>query len=200
MALATYDDLKTAVANWSHRNDLLPVMDDLVLSAEAYIFQHVRARSMETALSATVVGITAAVPSDYLGMRHAYMTIGGRRYTVETTTPDYIGKKYPASQSGIPAYAAVDRGSFVFGPSPSNGQVLEGTYYAKPAALASAVNAIFTECAPLYLFATLAELEPYTENDARVPLWIAKRDELIRGVNGNSDRARFSGPLTAKVA
>lgn len=200
MALTTYDELKSAVAEWSHRGDLNGVVDDLILAGETHIFQNVRIRSMETDLAATVVGVTAAVPSDFLGLRHAYMSIGGRKYTVEVCTPDYINKKYPVSASGIPAYVAVDRGSFVFGPAPADGYVLQGTYYAKPTALASAINGIFTECPTLYLFAALAELESYTENDARVPLWISKRDELIRGVNGNSDRARFAGPLTMKVA
>jgi len=200
MALATYDDLKTAVANWSHRSDLLPVMDDLILAAETHIFQNVRIRSMETSLSATIVGMTAAGPSDYLGMRHAFLTMGGLKRAVEVCTPDYINKTFPLSATGTPAYVAIDRGSFIFGPAPADGNVLQGTYFAKPTALATAVNAIFTECPTLYLFATLAELEPYTENDARVPLWIAKRDELIRGVNGNSERARYSGPMTMKVA
>jgi len=77
---------------------------------------------------------------------------------------------------------------------------MRGTYFAKPAPLATAVNAIFTAHPEIYLFASLAELEAYTENDARIGLWQSKRDELTRAANGNATAARFSGPITMKVA
>ena len=199
MALTTYNELKAAVTNWSHRSDLAVVMDDLVLVAEQWIFRNVRIREMETALAATITGVTAAVPSDFLGLRHAYIE-GSRKYALEVVAPDTIYKNYPTSATGIPAYIAVDRTSFIFGPSPSESNVVRGTYFAKPTPLATAVNTIFSVHPEIYLFATLAELEPYTENDARVALWQMKRDELTRAANGNATAARFSGPITMKVA
>jgi hypothetical protein len=199
MALTTYSDLKSAVTNWSHRSDLAGVMDDLVLVAEQWIFRNVRIREMETALAATISGVTAAVPSDFLGLRHAYID-AARKYPLEVVAPDVIYKRYPTSETGLPAYIAVDRASFVFGPSPAEANVVRGTYFAKPTPLATAANTIFAVHPEIYLFATLAELEPYTENDARVPLWQMKRDELTRAANGNATAQRFSGPITMKVA
>lgn len=198
MALTTYDDLKTAIANWSHRADLTPVMDDLVTIAESWIFRNVRIREMEAALSATIVGVTAAVPSDFLGLRNAYID-ASRRHALEVVAPDMIYKAFPFSESGTPKYIAVDRTSFVFGPSPSSAYTVNGTYFAKPTAIATAVNSIFAAHPEIYLFAALSELEAYTENDARILLWQSKRDELTRAANGNATAARFSGPMTMKA-
>jgi hypothetical protein len=197
--LTTYAELKTAIATWTHRADLSAVADDLVALAEAWIFRNVRIREMESELAATIVGVTAAVPSDFLGLRHAYID-ASRRYPLEVVAPDVIYKQFPTSYIGIPAYIAVDRTSFIFGPSPAASNVVRGTYFAKPAALASAVNAIFTAHPEIYLYASLAETEAYTENDSRIAIWQAKRDELTRAANGNAQAARFSGPITMKVA
>jgi len=198
MALTTYTELKTAVANWSHRADLTGVMDDLVLMAEQWIFRNLRTREMESELAATISGVTAAVPSDFLGLRHAYID-ASQKHALEVVAADMIYKRYPGVATGVPSQVAVDRTSFIFGPSPDSTYVLRGTYFAKPTPLATALNAVFTAYPEIYLFATLAELEPYTENDARVPLWQMKRDELTRAANGNATSQRFGGPLTMKV-
>ena len=197
--LTTYDDLKTAIASWSHRSDLAPVLDDIVTIAESWIFRNVRIRSMESPLAATIVGVTAPIPADFLGLRNAYID-GSRRHALEVVSPDMIYKLYPASAIGVPKYIAIDRASFIFGPTPTASYTVNGTYFAKPAPLATAVNSIYAQHPEIYLFASLSELEAFTENDPRIAIWQAKRDELTRAANGNATAERFSGPATMRVA
>lgn len=199
MALTNYDELKTAIASWAHRADLTPVLDDLVVLGENWIFRNLRTREMESALAQTISAVTAAVPSDFLGIRHAYIETS-RKCPLEVVAPDVLYKMYPASEIGMPKYVAVDRTSFVFGPTPADNYVMRGTYFAKPTPIATAVNAIFQAYPEIYLFAALSEMEAYTENDPRIALWQAKRNEMTQAANGNATSQRFGGPITMKVA
>ena len=63
----------------------------------------------------------------------------------------------------------------------------------------SSANALYLANPDLYLFSALAEAEPFLKNDKRISLWMAKRDAILMDVNGEDDKARFSGGPLAMV-
>lgn len=196
----TYAELKTAVANWSKRSDLTSYLDDIILMGEKFIFRNVRVRSMETALSGTIASAVLAIPSDYVEMKYAYVT-GSPTQPLQMKPARWVLDNYPdRSSSGKPKFFAADGSNFIFGPYPDSTYSIAGTYYKRLTAVATTANDLFTSNPDLYLFASLAELEPFLKNDARVALWVAKRDKLIADVNTENSDGIYSGPLTVTAA
>jgi hypothetical protein len=196
-ATPTYAELKTAVANWLHRSDLTNYVDDLILMGEKYVVRHARTRDMETSLNVTMSSGVAAIPTDFVALKHARID-GTPSTTLQPKPADWIMLRYPLrSAESMPKFIGIDGSNFVFGPYPSSDFTVKGTYYKRLTAVASSANALFTNNPDLYLFAALAEAAPFLKNDARVPMWEAKRNIILQDVNGEDQNARYSGgPLT----
>ncbi len=199
-ATPTYAELKTAVANWLHRSDLTNYVDDLILMGEKYVVRKARTRDMETTLNVTMSGGVAALPADFVELKHARID-GSPSTSLQPKAANWIMLRYPLrSADGTPKFIGIDGSNFVFGPYPSSDYTVKGIYYKRLTAIASSANALFTNNPDLYLFAALAESAPFLKNDARVPLWEAKRDRILMDVNGEDQNARFSGGALSMVA
>lgn len=149
---------------------------------------------METSLSSTINGSgVIAVPSGYIDLKNARIS----REPVQVLTrktPDWIYLNYPNRTSyGIPKNIARDGSNFIFGPAPDSQYLVAGMYYARPAALSSALNDIFTDNPELFLFAALAEAEPWLKNDDRIPVWEKKFGQILADVQMEDDRESGSG-------
>lgn len=200
MALSTYNDLKTAVANWLRRADLSPYLDDLITLAETRINREVRVREMESALDVTISGDgTASVPSDFLGLKYAYINSSPTQ-SLMVRSPRQILETYPnRSGDGKPVTIAVDGSSFIFGPFPDSAYTVKGTYYAKPSALSSSVGNLFTNHPDLYLFAALVETQAFVKDEKRIGLWESSYQRAKAEAERQSQNASFGGPLAITV-
>ena len=195
MSITTHTELKTAVKNWLNRGtELDSYLDDLVLFGEKRIYRKLRVRAMETALSVTISSGVAAIPSDYVELKYAYLS----------TTPvtklnmkeaGWIIEAYPTrSADGLPKFFAQDGSNFIFGPYPDSGYTLSGTYYKRLDPLASTTNAIFTTHPDLYLFAALAESAIFLKaSDQRLAVWEARFNDVLGQVQGEYNKGRLSG-------
>lgn len=197
----TYAELKTAINNWSKRADLSTYIDDVILMGEKWIFRKARTRDMETALSVTIASGVAAIPADYVELKYAYVD-GSPTQALQMRAASWIYLEYPErSSSGKPKFIATEGSNFIFGPYSDSTYTIKGIYYKRLTSVASSANALFTNNPDLYLFAALAELEPFLKNDKRVGLWMAKRDEILAQVNGEDTKGMYSGgPLSMAAA
>src|SRR5262245_10780943 len=66
MAISTYSELQTAVANWLNRTDLTERIPEFVALAEAQMNRRLRVRQMVTRAEATLASAFVDVPSDML--------------------------------------------------------------------------------------------------------------------------------------
>ena len=200
MSISTYAELQTAVGNWLKRSDLTSSIPDLIMLGEKWIFRHARTRDMETAFSVTISSGVAALPSDYVAMKQAY--IDGTPITnLQPKAASWILLRYPSRQAAdIPKFFAQDGSNLIFGPYPASAYTVKGTYYKRLTSVQSSANALFVANPDLYLFAALAEAELFIKNDKRTAIWTAKRDEILRDVNGEDKAAMFSGGPLAMVA
>lgn len=197
----TYAELKTAITNWSKRGDITSYLDDVIQMGEKYLFRKIRTRDMETALSVTIASGVATIPTDYVAMKYAYVD-GSPTQPLQMKSAQWIQLNYPErSSSGKPAFMSADAGNFIFGPYPDSGYTIKGIYFKRLTAVSSSANALFTNNPDVYLFAALAELEPFLKNDKRIGLWVSKRDQLIMDINKENDESLYSGgPLSMSVA
>lgn len=206
MSFSTYAAFRTAVVNWLLNEAVGGSIssddaDDIITLGEARINKEVRHRHMEKALSGTIASGVLTVPSDYVELKHAYVSRTPIQVLTRKTA-EWIYQTYPVRSSGsVPKFIARDVDNFVFGPYPDGNYSILGTYYYRFGAVSSALNDLFTDHPDLYLFAALAESEPFIGRDKRIPLWEAKYERIKNAVNAEDKTERFSGgPLNVTVA
>lgn len=192
MSLLTYADLQSKVLSFAHRANIqdavsADIIPDLIRLGELWIFRKARTRDMETALNVTMSNGVATVPSDYVGLKHARID-GTPSRPLKLKPTKYIIENYPQrSADGKPSFIGIDGSSFIFGPFPDSNYTVLGIYYATPTSIATSANAVFLDNPDLYLYAAICEMEPYLKNDKRVPLWMAKREQLLDDVNEEAE-------------
>jgi hypothetical protein len=156
---------------------------------------------MEATLSGTISNGVIAVPADYLSLKFAYLTTAP--YTaLRGASPIQVYNDYPNRTSADkPKLIAREGSNFIFGPYPDGNYSIGGVYYAKPDALSSSVNNLFTQTPELYLFASLLAASPFLKDDARLQTW----ETLYQGVlasltNADNEEIESGGGLTVTVA
>ena len=201
MALATYSDLKTAIAAWLVRDDLTTRIPDFVALAEARINRELRCREMVTDLVGTTDSQTISVPDDFIEVV---------RFVLDTTNDKMLEyrsiedahARTAGSGSVEPSYFTIFGSYFVMYPPPGTEYTYAIGYYAKVPALSdtNTTNWLLTKAPDLYLFGALKEgsaaiLEPEAE-----AAWDAKFRTALTSLNGTNARAkRTSGPWRSRV-
>lgn len=195
MSISTYSELKNSIASWLHRTDLTSYIPDFIRLGEDRIYRELRIRAMETSLSTAIASGVIAVPSDYIEMKHVYISGSPVQY-LQRKPPEWIYENYPTrSADGKPKYLAQEAGNFIFGPYPDSAYTVKGVYYKRLAALSDSntTNWFTTNASGILLFAALLEASPFLKNDERVTLWDAKYEEEKTGIENEEKRERFSG-------
>lgn len=202
MAIATYSDLQTAIADWLNRADLTSVIPNFISLAEAKMNRELRTRDMITRATATSSNEFVAVPADFL-----------ENYSLELDMTnlaaqpplDYVGpleaKEIKASQlTGNVRYYTIIDGAFELLPAPQGNTNLILTYYAKIPNLSNTqtTNWLLTKSPDLYLYSSLLEAAPYLKDEQRIPIWAAARQQVMDAMKEESERAMR--PTTQLVA
>lgn len=195
MAITTYAELKTAVSNWLQRDDLTSIIPDFIMMGEKRIFRDLRIRTMETALNVTISSGVAALPSDYVELKIAYIN-GSPIQPLGRRSLEWIYNAYPLrSSDGEPRFIARNGANFEFGPYPDSGYTLKGTYYARLTALSDSntTNWFTTNAPDLLLMSALCEASPYLKDDPRIQIWESKYALLARQVKSEDKQEEASG-------
>jgi hypothetical protein len=203
MAIATYNDLKTTIANYLGRSDLTSVIPDFITLAETRLQRDLRTRLMLKSATATMTAAdsTVGLPTDFLEMRNLFIQ-GSPRVTVSYLTPSAFSRDARAQESGKPVYYTVIGQELQFAPIPDTAYVLEMLYFYKPTVLATGnqSNVFLANYADALLYASLAEAEPYLMNDARIQTWAGLYDRAVININNTDEASEYSGvPLQMKV-
>lgn len=169
MALATYADLKAAVADAVARSDLTNQIVDAITLAEA-IFNYgegkpddparidpIRTRDMETTASITIASESGTLPTDFLEPISVYSDADADRELDYITPADYK-RFFPSGQSSNPEFYTI-KGSTIVTPD-----AVSMLYYAKIAALSdgATTNWLLTKFPNIYLAGALYQLYALT--------------------------------------
>jgi hypothetical protein len=210
MAIGTYAELQTAVANWLDRDDLTDRIPEFIALAEARMNRALRIAIMlnvdQTTLggAATLVAGTRdyALPSGYLQMLDFHLRTSPI-ITLSYITPENMNRMWAGSQSGIPkSYTIFSDNStgtpiksVRLGPAPASASDYSITFYKKIDALSDSntTEAMLTNNPDVYLYGSLLEAEPFLMNDQRVQLWSAALREAINEIQLQDNRDRHSG-------
>ena len=158
MALATYSDLKTSIANWLNRSDLTTeIAEDFIVLAEADFNSKLRVRKMNTSTSITIDSETESMPSDFLQVRDFFITSGETKYALKYITPAQMDQIRGSSTSGMPSAYTILGDNFRFAPIPSSSYTGTLNYYAKFPSLSDSntSNYILASHPAIYLYGAL---------------------------------------------
>jgi hypothetical protein len=199
----TYTTLLAEVASYLGRSDLTSTIPTFVQNAQIRINRDVRAREMVTKnTSFSINAEYVNVPSDFLEVKHFYITSSSPRKSLEPMDAGGMTDDY--TTSGQPKYFSVESTQFRFSPTPDATYTATLIYYAKPATLATTsqeTNTLFPTVAPdLYLYASLLEAESFIANDPRLAVWSQAYERGVASLNAATKGSRHGGPLTTRPA
>ena len=204
MALSTYSDLKTTIANYLGRSDLTAQIPDFIRLAEDRLRRELRIRQMLKVVTSNTTGgdATVSLPADFLQIRDLHID-GNPVYSLEYMSPSIFYRNARTAESGVPVNYTVLASEFIFAPQPDAAYTLKMLYYAKPTYLSDAntSNVFLANCADALLYGSLAEAEPYLMNDARIPVWASLYDRAVANISAADEGAEYAGvPLRMQVA
>lgn len=202
MALATYANLKAAVADWLTRSDLTAFIPDFIALAESDFWSRLRLLPMETTEDLTISGEFAAVPTGWLETVRVYLD-GDPRRALEYVSPFQAAERFafPADGARVAAYT-MEGGNFRFLPAASAGGTAKLLYYKRPDALSADgdTNFLLASYPGIYLYGALLQATAFIQDDERVPLWTAAYNAQVEACIAADRRARVSGaPLRARA-
>ena len=196
MAISTYSELTTAVANWLDRDDLTLRIPEFITLAEAKFNRTLRLRSMEAKYTAdTVAGQrNLALPTGYIQMRNFQVNTSPLT-TLSYVTPEIYDRLWGGSTLGIPKFYTILANEVSFGPIPASVVEVEMLFYKNFTNLSSTVatNWLITNAPDAYLYGAMVQAEPFIMNDERVALWGAFLNKAIQELQEQDNKDRHSG-------
>lgn len=192
--ITTYSSLLTAVTDALARSNLSSFAPNFVQAWEVSFYRDPLnfGTWMETSGTiGTIASSVVVVPSDYLGLKNAYVN-GSPSTRLDRKSLTQIHGRYPrGGDTARPIWIARDGSNFIFGPEPDSAYTIKGTYWARPTNLRSvasdAIGAWLILYAPdLPFYGALLQSAPFLKNDERIQVW-----QLMYNMALDSYRALF---------
>jgi hypothetical protein len=174
MALDTYAELKSTIADYLNRSDLTAVIPNFIALAEAKFNRKLRLRQMIKRAVGQIDTSFFAYPGDWLQAKEFQLNtnpIVRLKFVTEAQGDELKATSYMAA--GQPIYYTITGSQLEFIPSPDTTYSAELTYYAKIPALSDSntSNWLLLYAPDLYLYGALLEATPYLKDDERVAIW-----------------------------
>ena len=196
MAIGTYAELQTAVANWLDRDDLTDRIPEFIALAEARMNRVLRIRLMEAKYTASTVAAQRnyALPASYIQMRNFQINTSPIT-PLQYVTPEIYDRLWGGSTDGTPQFYTIVAGEVQLGPLPASVLTMEMLFYKKITALSGSntTEAMLTDNPDIYLYGALMEAEPFIMNDERVGLWAQGLQQAISDLQEQDNKDRHSG-------
>jgi len=196
MAITTYAELKTAVADFLNRDDLTDTTGTFISLAEAEMSRKLRHWRMEKRSTAILDTQYTQLPDDFYEPIRMAIT-SGNTYTLELSNLQNLAdrRQRNLNTSGRPQLYSITDGSINVWPVPDGEYAVEMIYYSKivPLSDASPSNWILQYYPDAYLYGALIHSAPFLADDARMATWAALFQNAIDGINIDSDKSKYGG-------
>jgi len=201
MAIGTYAELQTAVANWLDRDDLTLRIPEFIALAEAKMNRDLRISLMENVSTAiTMVAGTRDydLPTGFTGMKEFHLTTSPI-VALSYITPEMMNRMWAGSNKGKPQAFTLfsDAGTrkVKIGPAPDSAYTTSMLYLKKidNLSVANPTETMLTENPDVYLYGALLEAEPFLMNDARIQIWAGLLQQVAKDLQDRDIFDRHSG-------
>lgn len=196
MALSTYSELKTSIANWLIRDDLTSVIPDFITLAEAAHRRDVRHWDMENRATTTLSQRYLERPSGWLETIRVTLQDNGTKALNLISRQDMAEMREGASDAtGTPRFFCHVENSYEFYPTPDGSYTIQLHYYEQPTPLSdsSPSNWLLTDHPDVYLYGALLHAGPYLVEDERVGVWAQLYSAALSRLNASNDSSIYSG-------
>lgn len=195
MAITTYAELQTAIANWLDHTDLTDRIPEFIALAEEGIQSDVIHWRGEKRADLTVDSRFEDVPTDFLEPRRIQISA--------TKTPlrpisvdDMQGLRGNAENvAGTPTTYAIVGAEIEFYPTPDEAYTADFYYKASVPALAddNASNWVLANAPSIYLYGALIQAAPFLIEDQRLATWGQLYSQAIGRFNLAGKRGKHGG-------
>ena len=196
MAITTYAELKTAVADFLNRDDLSSTTGTFIALGEADIQRKVRHWRQEKRATAEIDTQYSAIPADFLETIRFYVTSGDTKPLELISQSELLERKRrDLNTSGSPSFYALTAGELEVFPAPDGTYDTELYYYARVPALSDSVttNWLLEYFPDVYLYGALMHSAPYLKDDDRLQVWAALYQSAVDAVNVSGENAKYGG-------
>lgn len=196
MAITTYAELKSSIADFLNRDDLASVTSSFISLAEADMQRRLRHWRMEKRSTAELDTQYSAIPADFVEVIRMYVTSGDTKPLELISQAQLLDRKAKSlNTSGAPAYYALTAGEIEVYPAPDATYDVELYYLSRIPALSDSntSNWLLDHYADAYLYGSLVHSAPYLKDDARIQVWAALYQSAIDAINTESERSKYGG-------
>jgi hypothetical protein len=192
MALSTYSELQTGVANWLDRDDLTSRIPEFIALCEDTLNKRLRIRAMEQRVTTTVSAEYVSLPTGFLEMRNFQLNTSPKQ-TLRYVTPEYIDTFWAGSVTGQPVVYTFVGGEIQLAPSPGGSYTAEMDFYEKWDLATDLTNWLLTNAPSAYLYGSLLQAEPFLRDDKRISVWEQRFERSLMDIELADKRERWSG-------
>ena len=180
-----YTELKTAIANYTHRDDLTAKLPTFIQLAEANIFRELSLNEIETSVTATTSGNSITLPSDFGSVSRLIITYQGRELNI-----DYAIDPSVSTTSGFPSSYTLEKNVLRLFPAPSDAYSYTLFYIPSITGLSDAntTNWLSINAPDLYLYAAALEYARDAKNLGEVQKLEPTVNTLLDSVRRHSER------------
>ena len=197
MALSTFSDLKTAVANYLNRDDLTSRIPDFITLTENRINRELRARANVSRVITTTPSGTDIydVPADLIELRSIIKRGTNNNVALAYVTPESAAREYGTVANGSPrAYSSIGKAIKLI-PTPDAAYTIELIYYNKLNNLSDSVttNNILSEFPSLYLYGACLEGAIFLNDSAEITRFDAIFNRTLSDIQASEEKSRYGG-------
>jgi len=198
MALSTYTELKTTIANWLNRSDLTSeISDDFIVLTEADLNAKLRIRQMHAQTTITIDAETETVPTGFLQVRDFYILSNGAKFPMTFISPAQMDAVKASSTTGVPSSYTILGSTFRFAPRPDSTYSGILNYYKKfdPLTSSNTSNYILADHPAVYLYGSLFHAANFLGGfDAnQVQQWSQMYQTALERIELNDREDAYSG-------
>lgn len=170
MAIATYNDLRQAIADWLNRADLDQQIPDFIQLAESTLNDVLRSSYMVTSDTVALTSGRATLPTDALEIIYTQVE-DTPTAPLEQITPQQLVmlRRARTRDAAVPKFYAIIGREVVVTPSPDTATSLDLDFYQQIPALSDSntSNWLLNEAPHVYLYTALLHATPFLMDDAR---------------------------------
>lgn len=201
MAITSYADLQTSIANFLARDDLTAQIPNFIQLAEARINRELETREQEKRVQAPLVAGDEyiALPTDLREVREVKLNTSPLT-VLSYASPTGLDTQYSSNGQGKPQGYSIVGKEMKVRPVPDSGYTMEIIYIGNVDAL-SAVSTptLFIRSPDLYLYGALTEAYVYLLDEQRAAQYDEKFTRAINEVRMDEERSHYgTGPLQTK--
>ena len=202
MAISTYAELQTSIANFLARDDLTSVIPDFIQLAEARMSRELETRSQEKrAIAPTVAGDEfISLPTDLRKIRLVKLNTDPVDVLDYAAPQDYY-ETYPSSGGGRPRIYTVIGTEIALRPIPDSVLNVEIIYSEDVSALSASntTNTVLSRHPDTYLFGSLSAAHMFLMDEQRATQYDDIFTRAMEEVKKDNEKAFFGSPLAMKT-